>query len=84
MATRAKMQLVCIEETQFSETSTSRKLKFSARYDTSIPEDQRFQKATPCGLAEFVIDNPDALAQFKPGKSYYFDISEVPEHPVAG
>jgi hypothetical protein len=47
---------------------------FNCEYDTTTPEDQRFQKATPTGLAEFSIDNPDAIAHLVIGKSYYFDM----------
>lgn len=54
-------------------------LKFQSCYDNSIPEDLRFQKATPSASAEYNIDNPDALAQFELGKDYYVDFSPVPE-----
>jgi hypothetical protein len=50
-----------------------RKLVFRACYDNSIPEHQRFQKATPTGLIELFVDNPSAITQFELGKYYYFD-----------
>lgn len=53
------------------------KVHFQAQYDSSIPEDQRFQKATPSASAEFHIDNPAALEQFKLGESYYVDFTPV-------
>jgi len=36
-------------------------------------ENARFTKATPWGEIKLGIDNPTALAQFTPGKSYYVD-----------
>jgi hypothetical protein len=53
-------------------------LRFEARYDESIPEDKRFQKATPSASAEFMIDNPSALEQFNIGQSYYVDFTPAP------
>lgn len=50
------------------------KALFQAMYDNTIPEDQRFQKATPSASADFTIDNPAAFEQLVPGGSYYFDI----------
>lgn len=74
MTVRAKVHLV--SETVY-EGSTSKKLHFETRYDTSIPEDQRFQKATPWGGVDMQIDNPAAIAQFELGKDYYIDFVEV-------
>lgn len=60
-----------------------RELSFWAQYDTTIPEDQRFAKATPSGSMKMVIDNPAALAFFegKIGKAFYLDMVEAPEPP---
>ena len=44
------------------------------RYDTSIPEDQRYAKATPSGRMELTVDN---LAALKPGTVFYVDFTEV-------
>lgn len=56
---------------------------FAAQYDQSIPEDQRFAKASPSGEFRIVIDNPAAQAQFELGKSYYFDAHPAPEPAAA-
>jgi hypothetical protein len=83
MTTRAKLKL--IEDTSSSWQKgqpAQRTLKFTAVYDASIPEDQRFQKATPSASATFLIDNPAALAQFELGDDYYFDISPVTPAPA--
>lgn len=71
---RAKMTLTSVTENSWG----SKSLKFTSQYDTTIPEDQRFQKATPSASAEFAIDNPAALEQFKLGQSYYLDFTPVP------
>lgn len=75
MSVRAKMVLTSITEHNWGPGAKT--LKFSTQYDASIPEDQRFQKATPSGSAEFQIDNPAALQQFTLGKSYYVDFTEA-------
>jgi hypothetical protein len=74
---RAKMVLTSVTERSWG----GKELEFSSQYDTSIPEDQRFQKATPSATARFQIDNPAALAQFTLGKAYYLDFTEAPEPP---
>lgn len=38
-------------------------------------ENARFTKATPWGEIRLGIDNPAALSQFAPGKSYYVDFT---------
>ncbi|MHB1273619.1 MAG: hypothetical protein ACYCZD_12795 [Rhodanobacter sp.] len=73
MSVRAKFKLM--EVTVHSWDPNARTLKFHAQYDTSIPEDQRFQEATPSGSFEMLCTNPAANAQFELGKNYYFDIT---------
>jgi len=76
---RAKLRVSMIETQQFGEgDNKSVFVCLDAVYDESIPEDQRFQKATPYGTAKLKIDNPAALEQFKPGQSYYVDFTPVP------
>ncbi|MBI4458068.1 hypothetical protein HY633_03845 [Candidatus Uhrbacteria bacterium] len=58
---------------------SAKTLKFDTRYDDNIPEDQRFQKCTPTGHAEFLIDNPAALTQFEVGGDFYVDFNPVPK-----
>jgi hypothetical protein len=52
---------------------------FRPEYDTSIPEDQRFAKASPSGEFKIYVDNPVAQEQFKVGSYYYFDAIPVPQ-----
>lgn len=73
MSVRAKMVLTTIADHNWG----GKTLKFSTQYDATIPEDQRFQKATPSGSIEMQVDNPAALEQFALGKSYYVDFNEV-------
>jgi len=73
MPVRAKFRLDTVSTHSWH--ANARTLKFSAQYDTSIPEDQRFQEATPSGTFEMLCTNPAANAQFELGKSYYFDIT---------
>lgn len=75
MAVRAKLKLTEVTETAWG----SKKLRFDAQYAPDVPEDQRFQKATPSAHAEFCIDNPAALEQFKLGDVYYVDFSPAPK-----
>lgn len=73
MTVRAKFTLY--EKHLMSWSSTAAKLVFCPQYDTSIPEDDRFAKATPSGRFEMTVDNPAALEQFELGKSYYVDFT---------
>lgn len=76
MPVTAKLKLVSITDHHWSPQQKT--LKFQAQYDTSIPEDQRFQKATPNANAEFAIDNPGALEQFALGGDYYVTFTPAP------
>lgn len=71
---RCKFQLT--EVTSFP--GGGQKFVFSPNYDQSIPEDQRFAKASPSGKFEIYVDNPAAQKQFEVGKFYYFDAVPVP------
>lgn len=75
MAVRGKLMLTETTDLYYG----GKRLKFSTVYDATIPEDQRFQKATPSGFAEFQIDNPAALEQFNLGQSYYIDFVPAPK-----
>lgn len=70
MSVQAKMYL----EAVVAQSWGGVKAIFRAHYDPNVPEDQAFQKATPTGMAEFVVDNPKAIEQLVIGKHYYFNI----------
>ncbi len=73
MSVRAKFTVTAITERSWG----GKEIEFSCQYDPSIPEDLRFQKATPSGSIHMQIDNPVALEQFKLGKAYYADFSSA-------
>jgi hypothetical protein len=75
MSVRAKFTLQEIHEFSYP----GKKFVFTPQYDTSIPEDQRFSKATPSGRFEMQVDNPAAIEQFKLGQAYYVDFTPVPK-----
>lgn len=58
---------------------------FRCEYDAALSaEDVGFQKATPSGSAEFVIDNPKAKEQLVIGRYYYVDFHPIePAAPTA-
>lgn len=75
---RAKFRLTTIRKTQWMpESPWQTTYEFTPQYDMSIPEDQRFCKATPSGKIEMVIDNPVAVDVFVLGRDYYFDATEA-------
>jgi hypothetical protein len=72
---RAKMQVTKVAKTHWG----SVEITLTPQYDTNIPEDQRFQKATPSGSIIMLIDNPPASDQLTLGKFFYVDFNEVPQ-----
>lgn len=74
MTVRAKFEVVSITD---KGANNPKVVKLAARYDMSIPEDRRFQKATPWGEIELHIENPTALAQLQIGKGYYIDLTPI-------
>lgn len=68
---RAKFQLIEIANTLWG----ARRLKYAAMYDTTIPEDQRFQKATPSATIEMLLDNPEVEVAL--GDYYYVDFNKI-------
>jgi len=63
------------QQVETEEMTWSRTYRFIVEYDPSVPEDQRYCRATPSGELRIVVDNPDV--SFVPGKSYYLDFTEV-------
>jgi hypothetical protein len=50
-----------------------------ARYDSKLPEDQRFAEATPSGKIEISVTVPAVIEAFQVGKVFYVDFTEAPE-----
>lgn len=57
--------------------STTKQVVFNTEWDPTIPEDERFTKATPWGNLDIYIDNPAAIAELEVGKFYYLDLTPV-------
>lgn len=77
MTVRAK--LVLTSRTDHYGAPNMKTLRFEARYDEAIPEDQRFCEATPSGHLEMLVTNPAALEQLELGEAYYVDLTKVPK-----
>jgi hypothetical protein len=74
MSIRCKMQL----ENVFAGTYSGAKAIFRCSYDQKLCEEGlAFQKTTPSGMAEFLIDNPKAAEQLVIGRYYYVDFTLV-------
>ncbi len=81
MAVRCKFTVQSVKP--ISEGSEHHDVTMTALYCPDIPEDQAFSKATPWGTLTFGCNNPRALEQLEVGKSYYLDITRVPEVDAA-
>lgn len=73
ITTRAKFH--CDSDTRHAWSDTAITYHFQAAYDPSVPEDQRFAKATPTGEMKILVDNPNV--EFQRGAYYYLDITRV-------
>lgn len=73
---RGKFTLFQITQNHYS--PQARTLVFNAVCNDGTPENERFHKASPSGTLTMTVDNPEALAKFELGKSYYLDFSPVP------
>ena len=52
-------------------------ITLSAVYDQTIPEDQRYAKATPSATFQMYVNNPPAEEFFELGKYVYCDFSRT-------
>ena len=76
MPARAKFRCQSVAYSQDPAIEGPRLFTFTAVYDDTIPEDQRFSRYTPFGEVKMTVDNPEI--KWTPGTSYYFDITEAP------
>lgn len=67
---RAKFEVTSIERFSWGDQVL---IKLQPRYDESIPEDRRFEEATPSGNLDMHVSNPAAIEVFKLGKTFYLD-----------
>lgn len=71
MSVRAKFTVLSHKKYSYGHTEVA----LSPQYDTTIPEDQRFAKATPQGSISLTIDNPAAVEELAIGKAFYVDFT---------
>ena len=76
MKIRAKFTLVSHTHLSYGHGSHGHTFEFAPQYDTSIPEDQRFSKATPNGNFKMTVDNPPFIEYLAPrvGQQFYIDM----------
>lgn len=79
MTTQCKFQVTNILPAYPSTDPDSpfKRVVFEPRYDQSIPEDQRFHKATPSGRLDIVVDNQQMLAELAVGDTAYITITKA-------
>ena len=70
---RAKFTVGAVVPHQYGSTS----VMLNTLYDPEVPEDQRFNLATPSGYMTMMVNNPVALEQLTIGKKFYVDFTEV-------
>lgn len=76
MSVRAKLKLVSV--TDYG--NDNKDYTFKCEYDQKlIEEDITFSKWTPSGEFKVNVNNPEVHKQMTVGKTYYFDITEVPD-----
>lgn len=75
MSVRAKFQVSSVKS--YAWNPNAKEITLTPQYDTSIPEDRRFAKATPSGTLTMTVDNPAASEQLELGKFFYIDFTPV-------
>ena len=74
MKFRAKMKVKQVSDEIYAE-----KVKFVCEYDNTIPEDQRFNAATPVGKCSLDINSAFLKGKIHVGQKYYLDFTLVEE-----
>lgn len=69
---RAKFQVRSVTKFPYSEEVNAVPV-----CDDGTPENEKFNKATPCGELKMSITNPTAMGFLQPGKEYYLDFTPV-------
>lgn len=80
MTVRAKF--TCTSKSHDTNDSTVGSVAFQPVY-TGSPENEEFFKFTPAGSISMATLNPNAFAQFEPGKDYYVQFMSAEEVSVA-
>lgn len=72
--TTVRAKLRCTSVTEHADM-TARTFEFTAVYDSSIPEDRKFQQYSPSASFKTLVDNPGV--DWKPGGYYYVDFTPI-------
>lgn len=75
---RAKFKCDSIVTAAYGKDNQSITVNMSPVYGNS-EENKQFWRYTPAGSIALTIDNPDAVAQFSPGREYYIDFTPAKE-----
>ena len=77
---RAKCKLSVTELSEllpYNAEKRRQRVKLVAQYDLTVPEDQKFQEATPHGEMEMHIDNQALIDGFKLGDQFYVTLEKI-------
>jgi hypothetical protein len=76
MAVRAKMKCFAVDHLKGGNPEdVAADIRMIPVYDDGDPENKTWSKYTPSGEVRLFVTNPDAIAQFEIGKSYYLDFT---------
>lgn len=77
---RAKFRVTKVAKLHYQKDAAE--ITLEPQYDPTIPEDQRFQQATPWGVFTMQVTNPAAVEVLELGKAFYLDLTPVAEDSV--
>lgn len=61
--------------------NSNQRVALNAMYDDGIPENKRFNQASPTGEMSILVSNPALAGKFRPGQRFYLDFTEAPDSP---
>lgn len=73
--TRCKFQVWSVKSLIYP----SERIELKAVYADGDPENESFAAATPQGTLTITVDNPAVIGSFKPGQTYYLDLTPADE-----
>lgn len=74
MIIRGLMVVNTITRNSYNDSVT---IGMAAQYDSSIPEERRFSRATPNATLTMTVDGTVAAEQFSLGRKFYLDFQPV-------
>jgi len=79
MKIRAKFMLTSHTHEGYGHNAHGHTFEFQPQYDPTIPEDQRFAKATLTGKMTIRVDNPAVIEHLAPrvGRQFFFDVTQA-------